>query len=420
MSSRINITKGSARVKRTSIVAHVLQYKTKDIVVHPSMLTYFNNEPETDGQLELEIDRPKHHKYDFLLAPLEIFTEIIKIDEDLLLLISKHRIVLDKSTGEVKRFNEPMVYQKMTLKFASSGERDKWMDIIIAECNKVYLEDLIETSHFFDDKFIEVAHNEIWSHILLGDESLRRAYIAPAESDQWKLVNIVLIVVIEWLQALLGVRYLVPVHKKVFVELFSLMLQNPAARALFILVRPKEGFLLAFNADRVPGKNVPDKYNDDEDIEVEEVRNQVVTTKSFIREIKDRVQSSTWKQYRSFLMIINHPAMHSTTESSAVGEANLKSSGWGLAALMSLKKNSSHSLIPIDTSLADELAWCLGRTKSPTSEFTWEMMNKAVSDSSYLTYHFDQIKMNQNQSTMNDDDDHTTVDKETVASTVQV
>jgi len=112
--------------------------------------------------------------------------------------------------------------------------------------------------------------------------------------------------------------------------------------------------------------------------------------------------------------------MHSTTESSAVGEVDLKSSGWRLAALMSFKKNSSHSPIPIDTCLADELAWCQGRNMSPTSEFTWEMMNKAVSDSSYLIYHFDQIKMNQNQSTMNDDDDHTTVDKETVVSTVQV
>ena len=101
-------------------------------------------------------------------------------------------------------------------------------------------------------------------------------------------------------------------------------------------------------------------------------------------------------------------------------EVNLKSSGWGLAALMSFKKNSSNSPIPIDTSLADELAWCLGRTRSPTSEFTWEMMNKAVSDSSYLTYHFDQIKMNQYPSTMSDDDEHTTVDKETVISTVQV
>ena len=386
------------------------------------MLTYLNNETdgqlETDRQLKLVIDRPKHHKYDFLLAPLELFTEIIKIDEDLLSLFSKHRKVLDKSTGEVKRLNEPVVYQKMTLKFVSKGERDNWMEIIIAECNKVYLEGFIETSQYFDSKFVEAAHYEIWSHILLGDETLRRAYIAPAESDQWKLVNIVLIVVIEWLQALLGVRYLVPLHKKVFVELFSLVLQDPAARALFILVRPIEGFLLAFNTGRALGEYVPDK-NIDTDANVSEVRNQVAATKSFIREIKGRVQSSTWKQYRSFLAIVDHPAIPSTDEFSSVGKADLNSSGWGLAALMSFKKHSSHTPIPIDTFFADELAWCQGRTRSPTSEFTWEMMKKAVSDGSYLTYHFDQIKMNQNRSAMSDDD-HTTVDKETVVSTVQV
>ena len=394
MSTRTNITKGSARVKRTSIVAYVLQYKTKDIVVHPSMLTYFNNEPETDGQLKLVIDRPKHHKYDFLLAPLELFTEIIQIEEDRLLLISKHRNVLDKSTGEVKLLHEPVVYQEITLKFASREERDNWMEIIVAECNKVYLEGIIETSQFFDGKFVEAAHNEIWSHILLGDETLRRAYIAPAESYQWKLVNIVLIVVIEWLQALLGVRYLVPVHKKVFVELFSLMLQDPAARALFILLRPKEGFLLAFKMDRALGEYLLDK-NNDEYIEVSEVRNQVAATESFIREIKDRVQSSTWKQYRSFLAIIDHPATRSS------------------------KKHSSHTPNTIDTSLVDELTWCQGRTMSPTREFTWEMMKNVVSDTPYLTYFSDQIKMNQYRSAMSDND-HTTVDKETVVSTVQV
>jgi hypothetical protein len=352
------------------------------------MLTYFNNDPETDRQLKLVIDRPKHHKYDFLLAPLGL-TEIVQIEEDLLLLISKRRKVLDKSTGEVKRLNVPVVYQEMTIKFASREDRDSWMEVIEAECKKVYLDGLIETSQYFRGKFVEAAHNEIWTHILLGDETLRRAYIAPAESDQWRLVNIILSVVIEWLQVLLGVRYLVPVHKKVFVELFSLMLQDPAVRALLILVRPNEEFLQAFKTDRAAGDYALDK-NTDTDAKVREVRNQVAATKCFIREIKDRVQSSTWKQYRSFLAIIDHPAMPSIAESSAAGEADLRSSGWGLAALMSSKKHSSYTP-PVDTSFTDELAWCLRRAKSPTSEFTWEMMKNAVSDTPYLTYRF--IKM---------------------------
>jgi hypothetical protein len=38
-----------------------------------------------------------------------------------------------------------------------------------------------------------------------------------------------------------------------------------------------------------------------------EILNQIAATKSFIREIKAKVQSSTWKQYRSFLAIIDHP-----------------------------------------------------------------------------------------------------------------
>ena len=380
MSSKAsNLTKGSAHVKRTSIISHVLRHKTKDIVVHPSMLTYFNNE-----QLELVIDRPKHHKYDFLLAPLGL-TEIVQLQEDLLLLVSKRRKVLDESTGEVKRLNVPVVYQEMTLKFASRGERDYWMKAIIAECGQVYLKGLIDTSLYFAGKFVEAAHNEIWSHILLGDETLRRAYIAPVKSDQWELVHIVLIAVIEWLQALLGVTYLVPVHKKVFVELFSLMLQDPAVRALFMLVRPKEGFLQAFKTDRATGDYAPDK-NNDKDPAVSEVRSRVTATKSFIREIKFRMQSSTWKQYRSFLAIIDHPAMPSADESSATGEGDLRSSGWGLAALLSPQKHSSH-ITPV------EWAWYQSRTRPPISVFTWEMMKNAVSDTPYLSYHFITMKI---------------------------
>lgn len=152
-----------------------------------------------------------------------------------------------------------------------------------------------------------------------------------------------------WLQELLGVTKLIPLHKKVFVALLSLMLQDVAARALFSLARPNPGFPLDFKADTAAGVYAENCLTDMNQINALES----AAALSFVQCIKSRLQSSEWKQYRPYLATIDHPAMP-------------------------LRADPSVAYQEVQASPGDELVWW-GKSRALATEFTWEMMNNATS-----------------------------------------
>lgn len=167
-------------------------YKSREIVVHPTLLSYYND--ADDIQKIVDDNRRIDQKHDFLLAPLG-FTHITQVGEKFLILVSKSK-KLKKNNNKTKNSS---VFQEITLLFNSRAEREEWMKIIIAECQKVYLKKFIDMNNN-GANFVTAANAEIWSAILLGDEALRNAYIAPAESDQFKVVQYLVNIVVQWVK----------------------------------------------------------------------------------------------------------------------------------------------------------------------------------------------------------------------------
>ena len=83
-----------------------------------SLLSYFKKVDEIQAVVQRPIDKTR----DFLLAPLG-FTEILQVKEDLLVLVSRRKKVINKHTGEITVLRKPVGFQQLTLKFTS---RDDW------------------------------------------------------------------------------------------------------------------------------------------------------------------------------------------------------------------------------------------------------------------------------------------------------
>ena len=252
-----------------------------------------------DIQKIVDDNRRIDQKHDFLLAPLG-FTHITQVGEKFLILVSKSK-KLKKNNNKTKKST---VFLEITLLFNSRAEREEWMKIIIAECQKVYLKKFIDMNN--NGANFVTANAEIWSAILLGDEALRNAYIAPAESDQFKVVQYLVNIVVQWVKILVGSELLMKSHNAIFVSLFSLALQDTVARALLILWRPSREFLKDYKDDTAAGTNPCDDSVDNAFQLIE--REKRVVALSFIEYVKMSVRDVRWEQFRKFLALVDHPS----------------------------------------------------------------------------------------------------------------
>ena len=344
-------------------------YKSREIVVHSTLLSIYKRKANITDDIHLQfivdlnraLDDPKYRIRDFLLAPIGMYTEITQVGDKLLVMVSKHKNFVQSKTYAV--------LQKLTLKFETRLEREQWMRAIVAECDKNYLAGLLNSDNF--DGFLQSANEEVWSAILLGDEALRKAYISPIGSDSYEVVRIVVKVVIDWIQLLLGpsigVVEIQPKHKKIFVAFFSLMMQDTAARALLLLVRPDPLFLKDFQKDTASGEYMfPGEAKVKTKTEIAEIEIRA-TMLSFVDFVKQKVvQSPGWKRYRAFLSVVDHPA-------------------WPQGSVTTAAYDDCHEQVASPT---DELRWMKTVIAKGPFEFSWSMFRSGIEDSPYLSFFF--------------------------------
>jgi hypothetical protein len=393
----------AVQIKKTSTF-RTSSFKSKTLVVHPTLLSYYD-ESKCSWDEMTNPSRKRVEKCDFLLAPLG-FTEIVQVREEFLLVISKCKKVRHPKTNNVTELREPVVVQQFTIQFASRKERDAWMKIIISECDKRYLKGLISSKSYFSDDFLEAATMELWTAVFLGDEPLRKAYTARDGSHELTYVSeVILETVIKWLRVMLGVsdKFLM-VHRKAFVAMWSLMLSDAAARAMFLLMRPTPDFLEQFtlaHAADVPntlssslsqrstttaapsptaaagegegGEEADRGGGGDEAAATTALSAQQKkrlrdsnAALSFVEYVRSRVQAAEWKKFRTFLAVIDHPSMKLKEGSSAV------------------------SYEEVSTTPKQEVDW-LRSNPAPVFEMSWDLFETALSDSPYLSYFY--VKM---------------------------
>eukprot|EP01038_Epipyxis_sp_PR26KG_P004797 gene4797-6724_t len=339
MRGLVDIKKESSYVKNL--------YKRKDIVIHPTLISYSKGDSTTPQQNITDPTREIDMKRDFLLAPLGR-TVIIQEGETILVLVSNSTKIKMPRTNEIKSV-KPIIQQQLTLKFSTRNERDIWMNCIIEECERNYLRNLVD-DRLVEGKFFKSTNKEIWSRILLGDETLRKAYIAQIGSDHIRLIRAIAKVVIDWLQILLRTDVLNHQHKEIFTSLFSLLIDDSAARAIFFLFIPNSDFFDELKAANYSAVSAVDKKKGDR---AEHISISVI--KNFIIEVKASILADEWKEYRVFLSIIEHPSDTSRIEN-PYKEENL----W-------IEKM---------------------RRKSFPVEIKWENWNKAIDKNPYLSYFF--------------------------------
>ena len=371
--------KGKVEVKcERSLLCNYRNYKSREIVVHSTLLSIYKRKSNiTDNDTHLQfivdlnraLDDPTNRIRDFLLAPIGMYTEITQVGEVLLVIVSKREVSNISDHDEIVKKKKYTVLQELTLKFETREEREEWMRAIIAECDKNYLTGLLNSDKF--DGFLQSANEEVWSAILLGDEALRKAYIAPIGSDSWEVVRIVVKVVIDWIQLLLdpsiGVVEIQPKHKKIFVAFFSLMMQDTAARALLLLVRPDPLFLKDFQKDTAAGEYLfPGEAKEKTKAETAE-KELHATMLSFVDFFKLKVvQSPGWKRYRAFLSVVDHPA-------------------WPQGSVTTAAYDDCHEQVASPT---DELRWMRTVIAKGPFEVSWPRFRSGIDDSPYLSYFF--------------------------------
>ena len=355
---------GPVEVKCKTTISNTVvgMYHRKVLVVHRSLLSYFEAGAEKRNmKYVLSQERDIDMKRDFLLAPLGA-TKIIQA-EDQLLILENEKSKNKNTVNFITSIKEPVPLQRITLKFTSRTERDTWMNAIIAECSQVYLEDLVSHDISCSENFIPVTHKRIWASILLGDEALRKAYIAPPGSDHIELMQFVVEALVDWIQKLLHIDVLLSYHSRIFVAMFSLLVQDTAARALFFILQPDPTFLADFYSlhEGAAHLNI-DKGMDPAQRRVLEDCAIVV---GFVDHVRKCVTSEEWRPFRRFLAVVNHPAFW--TREGKVAEKEL---------------GGSHELTP-----RMELDW-LRTINSLRAEFSWAMMERTLSNTPYLSFHF--------------------------------
>ena len=370
-------------------------FKARELVLHSTLLSTYQKQTNIPDNEHLKfivdpnraLDDRTYSIHNFLLAPLG-FTEITQVGETQLVIVSKSNKSKNSDSNVIVTTKQSAVLQELTLKFLSREERDEWMKAIIAECDKNYLSGLLNSDNL--NGFLEAAHEEIWSAILLGDEALRKAYTAPLGSDFYELARIVIKTVIDWIKHLLGpniVELQPKQHKEIFTAFFSLMMQDTAARALLLLVRPDSLFLEDFQKDTAEGEYVfpDDKVPAKTAAEIKEVEIRA-TTLSFVDTVRLKVvQSPGWRKYRAFLSLVDHPAWPAQP---LQDDIELPGSVWWCLRTAAAPGAAHDDCPEKQASPRDELTWMNKRVSIGPNEFSWSMFKSGIGDSPYLSYFF--------------------------------
>jgi hypothetical protein len=173
--------------KRSTAASIISRFKEKTVILHPTLLTYVRNSKNKTDLTSHEIDEitqegrerlvndPKF--YDFLLAPLGN-TILTQIDDNKLLIALQHKKFIAKHNDEVVALKSATVFQELTLRFETKEERNHWMTELINECDRIYLQDFIDVTEWFEPGFDKEVNRSIWSRIIVGEEHLRIAYSA--------------------------------------------------------------------------------------------------------------------------------------------------------------------------------------------------------------------------------------------------
>jgi hypothetical protein len=251
----INVTSGSilldGRLKiRKRIEKHLSgTFKDRSVVIHPTLLSYFK---EGDA---FSTVKDVHHKHDFPLPSANCITLIQSKNNRLVLVVKLPMQYKDGPGKELEHQETPNIFKELTIKFENADSRDQWLNVIVAECERNYLKDLLcaRLSDIGDELFFKEAYQEIWNRILLEWpklDSIRKIFIHLQGEIELDVIRQTVSRIVHWMRLLLNRTDFTRADATLFVKFLIQAVTNHGFRVLLFLFEPNELFLKDFLKDK--------------------------------------------------------------------------------------------------------------------------------------------------------------------------
>jgi hypothetical protein len=250
-------------------------FKEKNVVVHPTLLSCLKRAKVFSPINLIDIDR------DFLLPSANCINLIQSKDNRLVIVI---RSPMQYKVGTLRELEaQPSqnmkIFKELTIRFDNSEMRDQWLKVIVAECEKNYLREVVFSKfpNAGDESFFKAAYQEIWIRIILDWsavedsqkmsvlesvrqvvhpvhkisplDAVRKLFIHTQGSIELDVIHQTLFRVVHWMRLLLNFQVheiFTQEHASLFVRFLIQAVVNHGFRVLLFLFEPTESFLTDF------------------------------------------------------------------------------------------------------------------------------------------------------------------------------